>query len=60
MLFHWKVYGLVGGGASFGLLAPGVREGCFLYLLFITYLFCLVPEKDLRRTKHDGVWPALP
>ena len=39
-LFNWKIYGLVGGGASFVLLAPDVREGCFLYLL-IYYLFIL-------------------
>ena len=39
-LFNWKIYGLVGGGASFVLLALDVREGCFLYRL-IYYLFIL-------------------
>lgn len=46
--FNWKIYDLAGGGASFVLLAP-VSERDFSFILFITRLFCLAPEKDLRR-----------
>lgn len=50
-LFNLKIYDLVGCGTSFVLLAPvSERDFLFIFFLFITYLFCCVPEKDLRGT----------
>lgn len=49
-LFNLKIYDLVGRGSSFVLLARGSeRHILFIFLLFITYLFCLALEEDLRR-----------
>lgn len=50
-LFNLKIYDLVGCGTSFALLAPvSERDILFIFLLFITYLFCLALEKDLSGT----------
>lgn len=48
--FNWKIYDLAGGGASFVLLAPVSERDFSFIFLFTTCLFCLAPEKDLRRT----------
>lgn len=61
IVFNLKIYDLVGCGTSFVLLAPvSERDILFIFLLFITYLFCLALQEGVRRsTKYCGFWPAL-
>lgn len=51
MLFNLKIYDLVGCGTSFVSLAPvSERDILFIFLLFITYLFCLALQEGVRKT----------